>query len=128
MLKYIQYLIFLALLISTKSYDSKCKGYASTVDECIDLLYEYEKDAGDRCCLFSGKEKGESTLIKQCTVVDEEGYRNINDFKAAQFGYRYEDVKLECKSHYLYLPILYLLIILIYVIILNNFSILYKFY
>ena len=113
MVKYLKYFIFLTLLASIKlEYDGKCKGSASTLSECEDLLLDVEKELGDHCCLFKAKSLEKSTYESQCLIVDEEGYHNMNDFKA-QYENLYDDIKIDCKSYYLYLGIFYLLIILI---------------
>ena len=107
MMKYSQYITFLLLLIKINSIN-QCSGSASTLDDCEKKYTEEEKEYG-HCCLFKAKDKQTSQTTIQCMELSNEDYESIDDVEDS-YSYTYDNIEIDCKSYYLHLSLLLLLI------------------
>ena len=112
-MKYTQNILLLFLLFSfIYCTDDTCKGSANSLSDCENLITDYQKNSiGDRCCYFTAQDKNGAN-VKQCLFVEKEGYDNIKDVINAQEDF-YDKVHIDCKSYYLHLSLLSLLLILL---------------
>ena len=96
---------------STNSkYVSKCENaIASEVKECKDKLLDEEKELNYRCCLFKGTKDGVQKHF--CDLLLEEETTDDYIFDMKQNGYT--EASMECKSFYLHLSILFLILIVL---------------
>ena len=98
--------------ISKSSSDVCSREQKTTKKECAALLKEDEKEDGLECCLVKGQQNGED--ISECHLYIEENYLNKDGF--VQYLQDYEKIanpKVECKSYYLQLTLLSLILILL---------------
>lgn len=118
MVNFYQFIFFLFFSINiinanndtNSTYESKCEGaIASEVKECKDKLLEEEKDASYRCCLFKGTKNGVQKHF--CDLILEED--NTDDYEKDMEQSGYTEVSMKCKSFYLHLSILFLILILL---------------
>ena len=91
---------------------SNCEGVtASTVDECNGKMTEAFKKSGYHCCLLKGKKNYVENSM--CKYLTEEDYNDINDYIGDIEDSGYKDVSVDCKSYYLQIGILSLLLFLL---------------
>ena len=112
MVKYYILLIILLSLSYVQSQESKkCEEVvASTVDECRDKISQEYKNSGYHCCLLVGKKNVQNSM---CKYLTEEDYNDINDYIGDIEDSGYKDVSVDCKSYYLQIGILSLLLFLL---------------
>ena len=92
--------------------EDACKGVsASSVNECVDRISQSYKNSGYHCCLEQGKKNG--VLKSICSYLTEEKYDNIKDYIGDIKDAGYKDVSVDCKSYYLQIGILSLLLFLL---------------
>jgi len=84
---------------------------ASSVNECVDKISQSYKNSGYHCCLQKGK-KGDNTKTI-CRYLTEDEYDNIKDYIGDIKDAGYKDVSVDCKSYYLQIGILSLLLFLL---------------
>ena len=110
---YILLIILLSISYVHNADDSSaCEGAsASTVDECKGKISDSLKNSGYHCCLQKGKSGGvEKTM---CKYLTEEVYDNIKDYIGDIEDSGFDDVSVDCKSYYLQIGILSLLLFLL---------------
>ena len=112
----VKYYILLIILLSvsyvhTQGKDACEEQGASSVDECRGKISDALKNSGYHCCLQKGKKDGvEKTM---CRYLTEEEYDEIKDYIGDIEDSGFKDVKVDCKSYYLQLGILSLLLFLL---------------
>ena len=110
---YILLIILLSISYVHNANDiSNCEEVtASTVDECNGKISDALKKSGYHCCLLVGKKNGVEKSM--CTYLTEEDYDNIKDYIGDVKDSGYGDVSVDCKSYYLQIGILSLLLFLL---------------
>ena len=105
MFKY--FIVLITVIIYINCENSNCKGSAFKRSDCFE---KNESSNEDHCCYFTGKNKKDSSLIKQCLIVEDD---NFDDFDKVIDSYKqnYNDVSIDCKSNYLNYGLLLNLII-----------------
>ena len=115
MLKFYHIILLLSILVysHSQSYVSDCEKTTnpSSKSECVDKLSTYEKEESYHCCFVSGKKDG--VTQKKCEFISNEEYKNIGDVKGDYEDSGYKEVSVECKSYFLHLSLLSLLLILL---------------
>ena len=96
---------------TNNDYKSNCNGHASLSSECFDKILDVEKDDNFHCCFLKAKENNNQNTF--CSLLDEEAFLNINDYIESQQHFEYEVLEVDCKSFYLSLSLLYLILILL---------------
>ena len=86
------------------------KNGGSSVNECIEKISQSLKNSGYHCCLQKAK-KG--TVQTMCKYLTEDEYDNIKDYIGDIEDSGYDDVSVDCKSYYLQIGILSLLLFLL---------------
>ena len=81
----------------------------SSTQECLDLLNDEEAEYNYKCCYVTSKEKGGISL-SECRLIPQEVYKNIDDYIDDLRDQNYEDPKVDCKSNYLQITLLSLLL------------------
>ena len=109
---YILLIILLSISYVHNADDgSNCEGVtASTVDECNGKISDALKKSGYHCCLLVGKKNVQNSM---CKYLTEEDYDNIKDYIGYVEDSGYDDVSVDCKSYYLQIGILSLLLFLL---------------
>ena len=110
---YILLIILLSISYVHNADDgTNCEGAtASTVDECRGKISDALKNSGYYCCFQQGKKNG--VLNSICKYLTEDDYLNINDYIGDVEDSGYKDVTVDCKSYYLQIGILSLLLFLL---------------
>ena len=110
---YILLIILLSISYVHNADDgTNCEGAtASTVDECRGKISDALKNSGYHCCLLVGKKNDVENSI--CKYLTEEDYDNIKDYIGYVEDSGYDDVSVDCKSYYLQIGILSLLLFLL---------------
>ncbi len=111
----IKHYILLILLVSVSyvhTQQSACEDgqSASSVDDCINKIGQSYKNSGYHCCLQKGKKNGREESM--CKYLTEEDYKDVDDY-IGDLEDGYNDVTVNCKSYYLQIGILSLLLFLL---------------
>ena len=111
------FILFIILLLSLEitfcddSGGTLCIGSSSSIDKCKELLSNEEKSNKEHCCLFTGYFR--DSYQSQCTLVDNEEYKDINLKKADYTDDGYTDVKIDCNSYYYSLNIVFCILFIL---------------
>ena len=110
----------LAFMLVSIAYSRDCDyGVAEKAEECNKA--NFNQTAYHRCCLFDSKgtKSGQDIHTKQCVPLDKEKYDNIKDTLKKYIKQMEDDnytsvkVSIECKSNYIILSFLSLIILLL---------------
>ena len=112
----VKYYIILIILLSINYVHNQtlddCEGAsATTVSECNEKISQELKNSDYHCCLQQGKKDGVKKSM--CTYLTDEAYKDIKDHIGDLEDAGYEDASIDCKSYYLQLGILSLLLFLL---------------
>ena len=107
MFKYI--IVLFTVIIHINCDNSDCKGSAFKGSDCFEMN---ESSNEDHCCYFTGKYKQDSSLIKQCIIVEKDGFDDF-DKVIDSYSQNYNEVSIDCKSYFLNYGILLNLIIIL---------------
>ena len=109
-MKFIQIISLLYLISFT--YQS-CDGHTSKDDCKTDNLSQGEKDAGAEYCCFEKDANSASRKDGYCVPLTKYQYKHIKDYiKRELIGGAHEDYSIDCKSFYLQISLLSLLLFL----------------
>ena len=114
MAKYYILLILLCsvIFIHTTDLENQCiTGGGSSTYECVNKFGDDDRNAGYYCCYAKAKKDG--VQKSECVFLLEEQYDEIKDYIGSIKDQGYKDVSVECKSYYLQLGVLSLLLILL---------------
>ena len=113
MAKYYILLILLCsvIFIQSESLSEKCTGSASSTYDCVDLFTDSERAGGYYCCYEKAK-KG-SVQVSDCVLLEEDDRNDISSYIGTIKDQGFKDVSVFCKSFYLHLGVLSLLLILL---------------
>ena len=104
-------LILLCSIIFVKT-KSDCDGIAaSSTNECVDKFSQEDRDGGYYCCFAKAKKNGVSK--SECMSLIEEEVDDLDNYIGLLEEQGYTDVSVNCKSFYLQLGLLSLLLILL---------------
>ena len=111
-----KYYILLILLCSVifilTNRDTTCTaGGGSSTYDCVNKLGDDDRNAGYYCCYEKAKKDGVEK--SDCVFLIEEQYKEIKDYIGSIKDQGYKDVSVDCKSYYLQLGVLSLLLILL---------------
>ena len=104
-------LLSLGITFCDDSGGTRCTGSSSSIDKCKELLSNEEKSNKEHCCLFTGYFR--DSYQSQCTLVDNEEYKDINLKKADYTDDGYTDVKIDCNSYYYSLNIVFCILFIL---------------
>lgn len=109
---YFKILLLSLLVYCSYQYTSKCDGtQASTLSECLELLLPEEKDSDFHCCFTQAKKNGVKN--SQCDLISDSDYNSIKHYIGDYEDHGYSEVSVDCKSYFLQLSLLYLLLFLL---------------
>jgi hypothetical protein len=110
---YILLIILLSInYVHNADGSSNCEDVsASTVDECNSKISDALKQSGYHCCFVKGRKNHVENSI--CKYLTEEEYDDIKNYKGFLEDSGYQDVSVDCKSYYLQIGILSLLLFLL---------------
>ena len=113
MAKYYILLILLCSIIFIHSTDmeSKCEGAGSSTYECVNKFEDDDRAAGYYCCYEKAKKNG--VQVSDCVFLLDDDYDDIKNYIGSIKDDGYTDVSVDCKSYYLQLGVLSLLLILL---------------
>ena len=113
MAKYYILLILLCsvIFIQSESLSEKCTGSASSTYDCVDLFTDSERAGGYYCCYEKAKKNG--VQVSDCVFLLDDDYDDIKNYIGSIKDDGYTDVSVDCKSYYLQLGVLSLLLILL---------------
>ena len=106
-------LILLCSVIFVYSTTLKdCDGIkASSTYDCVDLYSQSDREGGYYCCYEKAKKNGVSK--SECVMLLEDEYDDIKNYIGNIKDQGFTDVSVDCKSFYLQLGVLSLLLILL---------------
>jgi hypothetical protein len=109
-MKFYNIILFASLILYIYS-DSACnsKTSADKAKDCKDLA---TSDAEDYCCYAKGKDENKQSLSR-CVTITKENYNKIKDYIKSLEDKGYEVKKLDCKSSYLELSVLSIILLLL---------------
>ena len=103
------FLLFLLHFEITIEETLTCSGIVSSTQECLDKLTEEEDEYNFKCCHVTANKRDGST-VSECQLLAEEEHKNIKEFKNSLKDDGYQDPKVDCKSNYLQITLLTLLL------------------
>ena len=113
MIKCFMYIIFIISLENViLQISDTCIGQGSSAKDCSSRLTENEKNDGAYCCLFTGTTKDTNYETNQCMKLNEDEYHNIKQ-KIKDKENNYENPSIDCKSYYLHISIIIILLFLL---------------
>ena len=111
---YIIFFLFIKTICDDEP-NTNCKGSSESLDDCQELLSNYEKSYNKSCCFFTA-EKDELD-INQCILLNKSEYNNLDLFEEKYYSDGYLNVDIECGAFYFEINIiLFYLIIIFYII------------
>ena len=87
--------------------EEPCSGIVSSTQECQDKLTEDDLEYGYKCCYHSSKG---NNALSECRLLFPEDYKNIKSVIGELKDQGYEDPSVDCKSNYLQITLLTLLL------------------
>ena len=93
--------------------EKKCSdGGGSSTYECVNKFGDDDRNAGYYCCYEKAKNK-EGREVSDCVFLLDDQYDDMKNYIGSIKDQGYKDVSVDCKSYYLQLGVLSLLLILL---------------